>query len=57
MLVDRARGIALQLTGMGGPLQLLTNRVLEFASDGEITDHLGYGKHHPEAYTWCTLRE
>ena len=45
MLVDRARGEGLQLTGEGGLLQQLTKRVLESALEGEITDHLGYEKH------------
>jgi transposase-like protein len=45
MLVDRARGEGLQLTGEGGLLQQLTKRVLESALEGEITDHVGYGKH------------
>ncbi len=45
MLVDRARGEGLQLTGEGGLLQQLTKRVLESALEGEITDHLGYDKH------------
>ncbi len=45
MLVDRARGDGLRLTGEGGLLQQLTKRVLESALDGEITDHVGYGKH------------
>ena len=45
MLVDRARGEGLQLTGEGGLLQQLTKRVLESALEGEITDHLGYENH------------
>ncbi|MFF0795113.1 transposase, partial [Streptomyces spiralis] len=45
MLVDRARNDGLQLTGEGGLLQQLTKRVLESALEGEITDHVGYGKH------------
>jgi transposase-like protein len=47
MLVDRARSEGLQLAGEGGLLQQLTKRVLESALEGEITDHLGYGKHDP----------
>ena len=47
MLVDRARGDGLKLTGEGGLLQQLTKRVLESALDGEITDHVGYDKHDP----------
>ncbi|OKI41208.1 hypothetical protein A6A27_39390 [Micromonospora sp. CB01531] len=47
MLVDRARGDGLKLTGEGGLLQQLTKRVLESALDGEITDHVGYYKHDP----------
>jgi transposase-like protein len=49
MLVDRARGDWLQLTGEGGLLQRLTKRVLESALEGEITDHVGYDKHDPAA--------
>lgn len=45
MLVDRARNDGLQLTGEGGLLQQLTKQVLESALEGEITDHVGYGKH------------
>jgi hypothetical protein len=45
MLVERARSEGLQLTGQGGLLQQLTKRVLEFALEGEITDHLGYERH------------
>jgi putative transposase len=45
MLVDRARGDGLALTGEGGLLQKLTKRVLESALEGEITDHVGYDKH------------
>lgn len=47
MLVDRARGDGLKLTGEGGLLQRLTKRVLESALEGEITDHVGYDKHDP----------
>jgi putative transposase len=47
MLVDRARGEGLKLTGEGGLLQQLTKRVLESALEGEITDHVGYDKHDP----------
>ena len=47
MLVDRARGDGLKLTGEGGLLQQLTKRVLESALEGEITDHVGYDKHDP----------
>lgn len=46
MLVDRARSKVLQLTGEGGLLQQLTKKVLESALEGEITDDLGYEKHH-----------
>ncbi|MFF1359936.1 transposase [Streptomyces sp. NPDC058297] len=45
MLVGRAHSEGLQLTGKGGLLQQLTKRVLEFALEGEITDHVGYDKH------------
>jgi putative transposase len=46
-LVDRAKAGGLKLTGEGGVLQQLTKRLLESALEGEITDHLGYGKHDP----------
>ncbi len=46
-LVDRSRARGLQLTGEGSVLQQLTKRFLESALEGEITDHLGYGKHDP----------
>lgn len=46
-LVAQARSKGLQLTGEGGLLQQLTKTVLESALEGEITDHLGYGKHDP----------
>jgi len=46
-LVERARAGGLQLSGEGGVLAQLTRRLLEAALEGEITDHLGYGKHDP----------
>ncbi|MGW3625977.1 IS256 family transposase [Streptomyces sp. NPDC000880] len=46
-LVEQARSKGLQLTGEGGLLQQLTKTVLESALEGEITGHLGYGKHDP----------
>lgn len=46
-LVDRAGVSGLQLTGEGGLLQQLTKRLLEWALEGEITDHVGYEKHDP----------
>ena len=54
MLVDRARGDGLKLTGEGGLLQQLTKRVLESALDGEITDHVGYDK---RRLGWSEQRE
>ena len=44
-LVGRAREGGLQLSGEGGLLAQLTKRLVESALEGEITDHLGYGKH------------
>ncbi|WP_354263763.1 transposase, partial [Arthrobacter sp. OAP107] len=46
-LTERARAEGLQLTGEGGLLQKLTKLVMESALDGELDDHLGYGKHDP----------
>ena len=41
----RARGVA--MTGPTGLLQALTKTVIETALDEEMTEHLGYDKHHP----------
>ena len=46
-LVERARAQGLDLTGPDGLLRRVTKLVLEGALEGEITDHLGYGKHDP----------
>jgi putative transposase len=46
-LVDRARAEGLKLTGEGGLLGRLTKLVVESALEGEMDDHLGYGKHDP----------
>jgi putative transposase len=42
-----ARAEGLQMTGEGGLLSRLTKRVFEAAFEGEMDDHLGYGKHDP----------
>ena len=46
-LVGRARDGGLALTGEGGLLAQLTKRLVESALEGELSDHLGYGKHDP----------
>ncbi len=46
-LTDRARSQGLQLTGEGGLLARLTKTIIESAVEGEMDDHLGYGKHDP----------
>ena len=46
-LIERARAEGLQLTGEGGVLGRLTKMVVESALQGEMDDHLGYGKHDP----------
>ncbi len=46
-LTERARSGGLQLTGEGGLLGKLTKMVVEGALEGELDDHLGYGKHDP----------
>jgi transposase-like protein len=46
-LVAEARAEGLQLTGEGGLLAKLTKLVVESALEGEMDDHLGYGKHDP----------
>lgn len=46
-LTERARTGGLKLTGEGGLLGRLTKMVVEGALEGELDDHLGYGKHVP----------
>jgi transposase-like protein len=46
-LTERARADGLRLTGEGGLLQRLTKLVVESSLEGELDDHLGYGKHDP----------
>ncbi|MBS9376053.1 IS256 family transposase [Rhodococcus sp. B50] len=46
-LVEQARAEGLQLTGDGGLLAKLTKLVVESALEGEMDDHLGYGKSDP----------
>jgi putative transposase len=46
-LTERARAGGLKLTGEGGLLGKLTKLVVEGALEGELDDHLGYGKHDP----------
>src|SRR4030081_2535676 len=46
-LTERARADGLKLTGEGGLLGKLTKMVVEGALEGELDDHLGYGKHDP----------
>src|SRR5215475_2960834 len=46
-LTERARTGGVRLTGEGGLLGKLTKMVVEGALEGELDDHLGYGKHDP----------
>jgi transposase-like protein len=46
-LTERARTGGLKLTGEGGLPGKLTKMVIEGALEGELDDHLGYGKHDP----------
>ena len=46
-LSDRARSEGLMLTGEGGLLTRLTKLVVEASLEGELDDHLGYGRHDP----------
>ena len=46
-LTERARSGGLKLTGEGALLGKLTKMVVEGALEGEMDDHLGYGKHDP----------
>jgi transposase-like protein len=44
-LVEQARTRGVDLVGPDGLLRRVTKLVLEGALEGELTDHLGYGKH------------
>jgi hypothetical protein len=46
-LTERARTGGLRLTGESGLLGKLTKMVVEGALEGELDDHLGYGRHDP----------
>jgi putative transposase len=46
-LVDRVRSEGLQLTGEDGLLGQLTKMIIESVAEGELDEHLGYGKHNP----------
>jgi putative transposase len=46
-LVDRVRSGGLQLTGEDGLLGQLTKMIIESVAEGELDEHLGYGKHNP----------
>src|SRR6201989_3308089 len=46
-LTERARAGGLKLTGEGGLLGQLTKMVVEGALEGEMDDHLGYGRDDP----------
>jgi transposase-like protein len=46
-LTERARAGGLKLAGEGGLLGKLAKMVIEGALEGEMDDHLGYGKHDP----------
>ena len=52
-LTERARAGGLKLSGPGGLLGKLTKMVIEGALEGELDDHLGYGKHEPEGQCPC----
>ncbi|WP_230091262.1 hypothetical protein [Rhodococcus sp. AQ5-07] len=46
-LVEQARAEGLPLTGDGGLMAKLTRLVVESALEGEMDEHLGYGKSDP----------
>lgn len=46
-LTDRARAGGLRLVGEGGLLAQLAKTVIEAGLEGEMDDHLGYGRHDP----------
>jgi transposase-like protein len=43
-LVEQARSEGLSLTGADGLLTAVTRRVIQAASEAEMTEHLGYAK-------------
>jgi putative transposase len=55
-LTGRARAGGLKLTGEGGLLGKLTKMVVEGALEGELDDHLGYGKNDPAGRNGGNLR-
>ena len=46
-LLAQAKEQGVELVGPDGLLNQLTKRVLETALEAEMSDHLGYDKHHP----------
>ena len=46
-LLAQAKEQGVELVGPDGLLNQLTKRVLETALEAEISEHLGYDKHHP----------
>jgi len=46
-LLAEAKANNVELIGPGGLLNQLTRRVIESALEAEMTEHLGYDKHHP----------
>ena len=46
-LLAQAKEHGVELVGPDGLLNQLTKRVLETALEAEMSDHLGYDKHHP----------
>jgi hypothetical protein len=44
-LVEQARSQGVDLVGPEGLLRRVTKLVIEGALEGELTDHLGYGRH------------
>ena len=48
-LVKAARARGDELTGPDGLLKMITATVLQAALEEEMTEHLGYEKHHPTA--------
>ena len=46
-LLAQAREPRVELVGPGGLLNQLTKKVMETALEAEMSDHLGYDKHHP----------
>jgi transposase-like protein len=54
--VEKAPAEGVELVGPGGQLSGLTKTVLETALEADVSEHLGYDKHHPAGRTRANSR-